>query len=90
MAVDVDDLVGIIQTTLTTTKKKFGHGRQRIQAILFLLLAGFSANRPNAVLDLCYRHIIVTLLRDPLGGPHRIVLEFTYKFTKQFLGEKQW
>ncbi len=89
MAVDVEDLAGILQTNLTTTKKKYGHGRYRIQLALFLQLAGFSANRPQAVLDLCYRHIIVTLMRDPQGGPHKILLEFTYEFTKQFLGAKE-
>ncbi|KAF2415628.1 hypothetical protein EJ08DRAFT_673832 [Tothia fuscella] len=46
------------------------------------------ANRPNAILGLCYRHITVTLLRDPDGGPHRVLLEFTYEFTKQYLGIK--
>jgi hypothetical protein len=84
----VEDLVEIEQTNLTTTKKKYSHGRHRIQVALFLQLAGFSANRPQALLDLCYRHIMVTLLRDPEGGPHRILLEFTYEFTKEFLGSK--
>jgi hypothetical protein len=89
MAIDVEDLVGILHTNLTTTKKRYDHGRQRIQVALYHHLAGFSANRPQAVLDLCYRHIVVSLLRDPEGGPHRILLEFTYEFTKQFLGMKE-
>jgi hypothetical protein len=85
----VEDLAVIMQTNLTTTKKKYTHGRHRIQLALFLQLAGFSANRPQAVLNLCYRHIIVTLLRDPNGGPHNILIEFTYEFTKEFLGTKE-
>jgi hypothetical protein len=85
----VEDLAVIMQTNLTTTKKKYTHGRHRIQLALFLQLAGFSGNRPQAVLSLCYRHIIVTLLRDPNGGPHNILIEFTYEFTKQFLGTKE-
>jgi Protein of unknown function (DUF3435) len=89
MAVVVEDLMGILQTNLTTTKKKYRHGRHRIQLTLFHHLAGFSANRPQAVLDLRYRHIVVSLLRNPQGGPHRILLEFTYEFTKQFLGMKE-
>ncbi|KAF1352703.1 hypothetical protein EJ07DRAFT_168822 [Lizonia empirigonia] len=52
------------------------------------LLGGFTANRPKALLGLCYRHIAVTLLRDPEGGPHRVLLEFTFEFTKEFLGIK--
>lgn len=85
----VEDLAVIMLTNLTTTKKKYTHGRHRIQLALFLQLAGFSANRPQAVLNLCYRHIIVTLLRDPNGGPHNILMEFTYEFTKEFLGTKE-
>jgi hypothetical protein len=60
----------------------------RIQAQLYLQLGGFTANRPQALLSLCYRHIQVTLLRDPEGGPHRVLLEFTFEFTKEFLGIK--
>jgi hypothetical protein len=89
MAIDVEDLLGILQTNLTMTKKRYDHGRQRIQAHLYHHLGGFSANRTQAVLDLCYEHIVVSLLRDPEGGPHRILLEFTYEFTKQFLGTKE-
>jgi hypothetical protein len=87
-AMYVEDLAGILQTNLTTVKKKYKLGRERIQVALFLHLAGFSGNRPQAILNLCYRHIVVTLLRDPNGGPHRILIEFTYEFTKQFLGKK--
>lgn len=84
----VEDLAEYLQTTLTTTKKRFTHGRQRIQLALFCQLAGFSGNRPSALLNLRYRDIVVTLLRDPNGGPHRILVEFTCEFTKKFLGVK--
>jgi hypothetical protein len=87
-AMYVEDLAGVLQTNLTTTKKRYTHGRHRIQLALFHHLAAFSGNRPSAVLNLCYRHIVVTLLRHPNGGPHRILIEFTYEFTKQYLGMK--
>ncbi|KAI9764096.1 MAG: hypothetical protein M1840_008901 [Geoglossum simile] len=87
-AMYIEDLVEVLQTNLTTTKKRYSHGRHRMQIALFLHLAGFSANRPQALLSLRYRHIVVTLLRDPEGGPHQILLEFIYKFTKQYLGMK--
>jgi hypothetical protein len=86
----VEDLVEVLQTNLITTKKRYTHGRHRVQLHLWLQLACFTANRPQALLDLCYRHIIVTLLHDPEGGPHRILLEFTFEFTKQYLGLKDW
>lgn len=76
----------VVETTISTTKKTFGHGRHRVELGLFLQLAGLTANRPQAVLNLRYRHIRVSLLRDPQGGPPRIVIEFTFEFTKEFLG----
>jgi hypothetical protein len=87
-AMYVEDLAEYLQTNLTTTKKRYTHGRQRIHKALFGQLAGFSGNRPRVLLNLRYRDIIVTLLRDPNGGPHRILIEFTCEFTKQFLGVK--
>ena len=70
----VEDLTMVVETAISTAAKKFGHGRHRIELCLFLQLAGLTANRPQAVLDLRYRHIRVSLLRDPQGGPHRIVI----------------
>jgi Protein of unknown function (DUF3435) len=32
---------------------------------------------------------MVTVLRDPAGGPHRLLLEFTFEFTKEYLGMKE-
>ncbi|KAJ5507903.1 hypothetical protein N7527_010046 [Penicillium freii] len=84
----VEDLTMVVETAISTTKKKFGHGRHRIELCVFLQLAGLTANRPQAILNLMYRHIRVSLLRDPQGGPHRIVIEFTFEFTKGFLGTK--
>ncbi|KAG9229900.1 hypothetical protein BJ875DRAFT_507659 [Amylocarpus encephaloides] len=71
-AMYVKDLAEYLQANLTTIKKRFTHGR----------------NRPSALLKLRYRDIIITLLRHPNSGPHRILIEFTYEFTKKFLSEK--
>src|SRR5579862_2753604 len=81
-AIYVEDLVEYLQTNLTTTKKRYTYGRHRIQ------LADFFGNCLQALLNLCYRDIVVTLFRDPNGGPYRILIEFTCEFTKQFLGVK--
>jgi hypothetical protein len=83
-----EDLKEVLRTTLTTNMKKFGIGRLRIQLMLFEQLAGFTANRPQSLLDLRWRHVMVTLLRDPDGGPHRVLLELTFEFTKEYLGIK--
>ncbi|KAF2802862.1 uncharacterized protein BDZ99DRAFT_491913 [Mytilinidion resinicola] len=84
----VEDQTLVLQTNLATTEKRYTHGRYRIQAQLYLQLGGFTANRPRAILSLCYRHIQVTLLRDPEGRPYQVLLEFTFEFTKEFLGIK--
>jgi hypothetical protein len=84
----IEDLAEYLQGNLTTIKKRFTHGRHHIQLALFCQFAGFSGNRPQALLNLRYRDIIVTLLRDPNSGPHWILIEFTCEFIKHFLGEK--
>jgi hypothetical protein len=61
----MEDLTIVVETAISTTKKKFGHSRYRIEVCLFLQLASLTANRPQAVLSLQYRHIRVSLLRDP-------------------------
>ncbi|KAF1809568.1 C2H2 finger domain protein [Eremomyces bilateralis CBS 781.70] len=84
----VEDLKEALRTNLCAVEKKYSHGRIRIGVQLFMQIGGFTANRPGALLNLCYRHIRVTLLRDPEGGPNRILLEFSFEFTKSFLGIK--
>lgn len=78
----------MLRTNLMTTGKGYCHGRRRVQLQLCLQLGGFTANRPKALLDLCYWLIKVTLLRDPVGGPHCMLLEFTFELTKGYLGMK--
>jgi Protein of unknown function (DUF3435) len=88
----VEDLKQVLRTNLTTSKKRYKCGRLRIEIQLLMQLGGFTANRPTALLGLCYRHILATLLRDQEGGYEdeypRILLEFTFEFTKNFLGAK--
>jgi hypothetical protein len=84
----VEDQKEVLRTNLSTTQKRYQHGRIRIEIQLYLQLGGFTANRPAAILGLCYRHVIATLIRDPEGGPNQVLLEFTFEFTKDFLGAK--
>ncbi|KAL9633054.1 MAG: hypothetical protein Q9204_003553 [Flavoplaca sp. TL-2023a] len=85
----VDDLVEVLQTSLTTVEKRYMLGQQRIDIHTILLLALPTGQRPEALLNLRYRYIRVTLLRDPAGGPRRMLLEFTFEFTKTFMGMKE-
>jgi hypothetical protein len=57
-AMYIEDLAGVPQTNLTTMKKKYTHGRHRIQLALFHHLAAFSGNQPSAALNLCYYHMV--------------------------------
>ena len=86
--VDIDDLAELLQTNLTMTEKMYTHGQLRIDVHILLLLGLTTGQRPEALLKLRYRDLIVTLLRDPAGGRHRVLLEFTFEFTKEFLGKK--
>jgi hypothetical protein len=74
---------------LTTIKQRYTHGRHWIEISLFCQLVIFSVNRPSALLKLRYGDIAVNLLRDPGGGPYRILIEFTCEFTKKYLGTKE-
>ncbi|PZD23864.1 DUF3435 domain containing protein [Pyrenophora tritici-repentis] len=85
---DARDVLEITQTTLTTVEKMFQVGRYRIQTCFFIQGGFITANRPDALLKLRYRDIKVTILRHPNSGPHNILLEWTYEFTKSFLGPK--
>jgi hypothetical protein len=89
VAMYIENLADVLQTNLTTMKQRYTYSRQRIQTSLFCQLAIFSANRPSALLKLRYGDIAVNLLRDPSGGPYRILIEFTCEFTKKYLGIKE-
>ncbi|EER42759.1 conserved hypothetical protein [Histoplasma capsulatum H143] len=43
----------------------------------------------EVLLNLCYRHIKITLLKNPTSGPNNILIEFTVEFIKTFLGKKE-
>ncbi|KAI3326690.1 C2H2 finger domain protein [Xylariaceae sp. AK1471] len=85
----VETLKEKIETTLSTTKKRFNLGELRILIVLFLLLLAPGGSRPESILMLRYGDIRVTLARDPEGGPHNLMVRFTPEFTKTYLGAKE-
>ncbi|KAJ3554367.1 hypothetical protein NPX13_g10631 [Xylaria arbuscula] len=85
----VETLKEKIETTLSTTKKRFDLGELRILIVLFLLLLAPGGSRPESILMLRYGDIRVTLARDPEGGPHNLMVRFTPEFTKTYLGAKE-
>lgn len=84
-----EDLAEFARVLLATTEITFDIGRLRVQLVIFCQLAGITGNRPEALVELRYRHLKLTLIRDPDGGGRpRLVVELTPEFTKRYLGSK--
>jgi hypothetical protein len=65
------------------------HERLRVQLALILQLAGITGNRPEALLSLRYKHVKITLLRDPYGSEWpKPIIELTFEKTKSYMGAK--
>ena len=87
----VEDLDKQAGTAISTTEKMFRIGEHRIYALLFLLLIAPSGSRPRALLSLRYGDLGFFLQRDTEAGPgspHRLMIKFSLRFTKRFLGAK--
>lgn len=84
-----EDEFELLKTLWTSCEMAFGHERLRVQLALILQLAGITGNRPGALLALRYENLKITLLRDPAGSEWpRMLIEFTFKHTKGYLGLK--
>ncbi|KAM3424156.1 hypothetical protein BST61_g11301 [Cercospora zeina] len=86
----VEDAFEMLKAIWGSCDITFPHERQRAQLALIIQLAGLSGNRPDALMKLRYGDIAVSLLRDPTqpAAPPRVLTEFTFKYTKQYQGEK--
>jgi hypothetical protein len=84
----VTDLAEYARVLLVTTEMSFLIGWLRVQLILFCQLAGITGNRPEALVELRYRHLQLTLIRDPTMDRPRLFIELTPEFTKGYLGMK--
>jgi hypothetical protein len=84
-----EDLAEFARVLLATNEMTFGIGWLRVQLVLFCQLAGITGNRPEALVELRYRHLKLSLIRDPDGGSRpRLFVELTPEFTKRYLGSK--
>ncbi|OJD16129.1 hypothetical protein AJ78_03709 [Emergomyces pasteurianus Ep9510] len=84
----VDDLAEYNRVLLTTNEMEFQVGWARIQLILYTQLAGVTANRPDALTQLRYCDLVLTLVRDPHSSTPRLCVGLTALFTKTHLGMK--
>ncbi|KAH6704302.1 hypothetical protein BKA61DRAFT_636094 [Leptodontidium sp. MPI-SDFR-AT-0119] len=84
-----EDLAEFARVLLATTEMTFDIGWLRVQIVLFCQLAGITGNRPEALVELRYRHLQLTLIRDRDGGNRpRLFVGLTPEFTKRYLGSK--
>jgi hypothetical protein len=84
----VEDLAEFARVLLATTQMTFEIGWLRVQLILFCQLAGITGNRPEALVDLRFRHLNLTLIRDRNADRPRLFIELTAEYTKGYLGMK--
>ncbi|PQE05392.1 C2H2 finger domain-containing protein [Rutstroemia sp. NJR-2017a BBW] len=84
----VEDLAEFARVLLATTQMTFEIGWLRIQLIFFCQIAGITGNRPEALVDLRFRHLNLTLIRDRNVDRPRLFIELTTEYTKGYLGMK--
>ncbi|KAE9373871.1 hypothetical protein N431DRAFT_407568 [Stipitochalara longipes BDJ] len=84
----VEDLAEYARVVLATTHMTFEIGWLRIQHLLFCQLAGITGNRPEALVELRFRHLQLTLVRDRDSDRPRLFIWLTAEFTKTYLGTK--
>ncbi|KAK1975244.1 C2H2 finger domain-containing protein [Colletotrichum cereale] len=84
----IDQLKQHIEETLSITRKMFKVGEVRLLAVLFVLLVTPAGACRKAIARLRFRDISVVLARDPEGRPHKLLIRFTPKFTKEYLSAK--
>ncbi|KAB8212991.1 hypothetical protein BDV33DRAFT_210635, partial [Aspergillus novoparasiticus] len=85
----IEDVAEFARVLLSTTEMTFECGWLRVQVLLYCQLAAITGSRPGALLNLRYRDLLLTLIRDPEGGRPRLFVYLTPEFTKTFLGEKE-
>ncbi|PYH75799.1 hypothetical protein BO82DRAFT_409090 [Aspergillus uvarum CBS 121591] len=85
----IEDVAEFARVLLSTTEMTFQCGWLRIQLLLFCQLAAITGSRPGALLNLRYRNLMLTLVRNPDGGRPQLFIYLTPEFTKTFLGEKE-
>ncbi|CZR66010.1 uncharacterized protein PAC_15910 [Phialocephala subalpina] len=72
-----EDLAEYARVLLATTEMTFEIGWLRVQLVLFCELAGITGNRPEALVELRFRYLKLTLIRDPDRGGPRLFVELT-------------
>ncbi|KAH3167449.1 hypothetical protein KXV52_001756 [Aspergillus fumigatus] len=82
----IEDMVPFNETILQTREKRFHLGFQRIVLCLYNSIGLFTVNRKQAILHLQFKHLQISLQRDPHGGPPVPMIEIEPQFVKSVLG----
>lgn len=82
----IEDMVPFNETILQTREKRFHLGLQRIILCLYNCIGLFTVNRKQAMLNLQFKHLQLTLQQDPHGGPPVPMIEIEPHFVKSVLG----
>ncbi|KAJ6036024.1 hypothetical protein N7540_000303 [Penicillium herquei] len=82
----IEDMIPFNETILQTREKRFHLGFQRIVLCLYNTIGLFTINRKQAMLDLQFKHLQLSLQRDPHGGPPVPMIELEPQFVKSVLG----
>jgi hypothetical protein len=85
----IEDMVPFNQTILQTREKRFHLGLQRLLLCFYNMLGLFTVNRESAILNLRYKDLLLTVQRDPHGGPPVPTVDFRPQFIKKNLGMKK-
>lgn len=82
----IEDMVPFNETILRTREKRFHLGFQRIILCLYNTIGLFTVNRKQAILHLQFKHLQISLQRDPHEGPPVPMIEIEPQFVKSVLG----
>jgi hypothetical protein len=81
----IEDMVLFHETILSTQEKRFDLWVQQILVCLFNTFGLFTLHQRRALLSLQYKHLHISLQKDPCGGLPIPLIELTPKSTKKFL-----
>lgn len=82
----IEDITPFNETILAMQQKRFDLGFQRIQVCLLNTLGLFILHWKSALLALWFKHLQVSVQRDPRGGPPIPLIELGTDATKKYLG----
>ncbi|PGH15999.1 hypothetical protein AJ80_05342 [Polytolypa hystricis UAMH7299] len=85
----IEDMVPFNETVLQTLEKRFHLGLQRLLLCFFNMLGTFTVNRESAILNLQYKDLLLSVQRNPHGGPPVPCVDFKPEFVKKHLGMKK-